>query len=180
MATREESLHLLLIDYEKSLAAVDKFDGIVVQILSWSIVTSGATLAYACDKKSIAFAAASCAIASGFFILACIFKAFQIDAMNHVFALETLLAGTEAEKANAESKYVFGIGHAIQKADQKRTLWVGRHPAFWYLRLFYFVLLATAIGAIFWIMSERNQPNHSPNPTPASVTPAAAQPTRQP
>ena len=175
MNTPDESL--LKLDYEKTLEAVDKFDNYLLQIKSWSVVFCGAVLAYGVDKKSIAVTTATIILAICFFVVACIYKTFQIDAMNHAYALETLLRPGHPERAKFEVGYQFGVGHAIKALTHAALDKTMGHPSLWHLRAFFALIICLAVAADVWIW--RTERNHPLKPI-TGLTSAPAPPTNPP
>ena len=142
---------MLLVDYEKSLAAVDKFEGILLQIQNWSIVGCGAVTAYGYEKSSSQIMLLASFLAILFGVFAHLYKAFQIDAMNHASLLELLLASPDP----IPETYVFGIGHNITGATWFNLRRALMHRALWYLHAFYVILMIMPIAGILFFRSSQ-------------------------
>src|SRR6266853_1358099 len=140
---------LLRLDYEKTLATVDKLDNCLLQIQNWAVVSCGSVLCYGVDKKSLAFTTATMLLSFCFYFVAHIYKTFQIDAMNHTYALEILLHAERPDPGYAkhETQYVFGIGHAIRPLTDDSLFKTMGHPKLWHFRGFFFLFAMLAVVA---------------------------------
>src|SRR5436189_4962075 len=89
---------ILKLDYEKTLAAIDKYDGHVQEIKNWSITACGAVLLLGLKEKSVAITMLTFLIAVGFCFVALICKTLLIGAQDHAAELETLIQGRDPKQ----------------------------------------------------------------------------------
>lgn len=138
---------LLQLDYEKSLAAVDKFEYCLLQIQNWSIVTCGAVTAFGHETQSFLILGLGVFLSLMFGVFALLYKGFQVDVMNHVSIVERALQHPNT----LSDDYVFGVGRSIRGATPSLFRLTLTIPALWYLRSFYLVLALVPLIGMFFI-----------------------------
>ncbi len=140
---------LLKLDYEKTLAAIDKYDGHVQQLKNWSITACGAVLLLGIKEKSLSITTLTIFIACGFWFVALICKAFLIAAWDRATELETVMG----KRPEVAASYEFGLVRAIpplttsMKALWRTSFhWLGRH-----VTQFYSLVIVVAILADLYL-----------------------------
>jgi hypothetical protein len=149
-----EQYKLLLLDYSKAPAAVDKFDDFLFRIKNWSIVSCGAVTAYGYDKMSCAVLFLGFLLAGMCGLLAHLYKSMQFDVMNRVYHLEEVLYPA-ADVTKLPRDYQFGIGHAFKGATMANLWKALRHSKLWYMHIFYAALAAIPLLAMLHLMIRR-------------------------
>jgi hypothetical protein len=135
------------LDYEKTLAAIDKYDSHVQEIKNWSITACGAILLLGLERKSVAITSLAIFVAIGFCFVALVCKTFLIAAWNHAKELEKLFrSGKELE-----SPYQFGLVLACPSRLTLKGLWrTARDPIGWHIPLFFgFIVIVTVVTDIY-------------------------------
>jgi hypothetical protein len=137
---------ILKLDYEKTLAAIDKYDGHVQEIKKWSITACGAVLLLGIREKSLAITTLTIFIACGFWFVALICKTFLIAAWERARKLECVMQGKVPEEV---ASYQFGFVHAISPSTTSIKIltrtsfhWLGRHVTQFYLLVIVVTILA--------------------------------------
>jgi hypothetical protein len=140
----------LKLDYERTLAAIDKYDGHVQTIKNWSITACGGLLLLGIKEKSWPITTLTIFIAFGFWFVALICKTFIIAAWEHARQLENAIQGGQE---NA-SFLTFGLVSAIDPSttSMKNLFhaschWLGRH-----VTQFYLIIIVVAILVDVWII----------------------------
>ena len=103
------------LDYEKRLAAIDKYDGHVQEIKNWSITACGAILVLGLKNKSVPIASLTILVAIGFCFAALICKTFLIAASTHAKELESLIRDGQ----KSEPRHQFGL---VWESPERLTL----------------------------------------------------------
>jgi len=103
------------LDYEKRLAAIDKYDGHVQEIKNWSITACGAIFVLGLKNKSVPIASLTILVAIGFCFAALICKTFLIAASTHAKELESLIRDGQ----KSEPRHQFGL---VWESPERLTL----------------------------------------------------------
>ncbi len=118
---------LLRLDYDKTLAFIDKADGQLWFIRNWALTANAAIIAFGVSAGSWAVILAALVLVVGFFGLELIVKSFHEDAIGQSYRLEELLV--KAAKGPLDlTDYEFGIGHTIKEPKFGRMVALACKP----------------------------------------------------
>src|SRR5437899_1814158 len=134
---------ILKLDYEKTLAAIDKYDGHIQEIKNWSITACGGVLAFGFKEHQWPITTLAAFLASGFCFVALICKSFLIAARAHAEKLETLIGDRCAEPEKGD----FGLVRAAPELTPKALMRTAIHPIGWHVTLFYSMIVLVTILA---------------------------------
>jgi hypothetical protein len=147
--TKEEK-KILLLDYEKTLAYIDKADGQLFQIRGWALGFCSAVVAFAVTQNAALILGGNCVLILAFCLLELIYKSFHDDAIARGHRLESIIKASLDPASPLPPDYVFGIGHQIQVPSLRRVLQILWRPTRWHVGALYVGLLAlTAISAVY-------------------------------
>ena len=139
-------------DYEKTLAAIDKYDGHVQEIKNWSLTACGGVLLFGLKEKSVAIMMLTWFMAVGFCFVALICKTLLIAARDHAAELEKLIQVWDQQE---QPQYRFGLVGSAPELRWKNLCQTAKHPLGWHVTAFYALIiivtsLAVIFGTLFW------------------------------
>lgn len=147
----------LIIDYSETLRSVDKFDNYLFRIKGWSILSCGAIVGYGYERGSYAIVFFASIIAILFGCMAFLYKRFHMDAMNHVYDIESnIKALYDSDDSIITKLEHYGLGHAIQSASFAELIKSIKHPKLWYMRIFYLIIATIPIFALLLLFIHSN------------------------
>jgi len=141
---------LLKIDYDKTLAFVDKMDDILFRIKNWAIVTSGAIIALAISINNRYALLVNLLLIYCFLVLELFYKCFHEDALIKSHLIEELLFSdpNNEQIQGKRQEYVFGLGHAINLPNARRMTWILFHR--FHMSFLYLILLVLNILGFYF------------------------------
>jgi hypothetical protein len=141
---------LLRLDYDKTLAFIDKADGQLWFIRNWALTANAAIIAVGVSTGSWAVILAALVLVAGFFTLELIVKSFHEDAIRQSFRLEELLV--QAARGELDlSDYEFGIGHTIKEPKFSRMFGIVLKPGRWHLSFLHIGLAIVDVLAMVFV-----------------------------
>jgi hypothetical protein len=149
MSTPTQIPEMLKLDYEKTLAAIDKHDGHVQEIKNWSITACGGVLAFGFKEHQWPIATVAALLAIGFWFVALICKTLLIAARSHAQRLEELIQSGNSE---LEKDYRFGLVRAAPKLTVETLMRTAVDPIGWHVTLFYSLIIFATILADLYIL----------------------------
>jgi hypothetical protein len=130
----------LKLDYEKTLAAIDKYDGHIQEIKKWSITVCGGVMAFGVKEQSWPITTLTAFLAASFWFVALICKSYLIAARAHAMKLEKLI------DEGGELKQPYGFG--LVSGPSRLSLWeTAFHPIAQHISIFYFLIVVVTILA---------------------------------
>ena len=129
----------VLLDYQYTSEFINKMDGVLFQIRSWSGVASAAVISYAVSRNSIRVLTGNILLSVCFLFIELIYKSFHEDGISHGYDLERIIHYDAVTNAGTPlpADYIFGIGHAIRPPRLKRILQILISRGRWHLQIFY-------------------------------------------
>ena len=142
---------ILKLDYEKTLAAIDKYDNHLQEIKNWSITACGAVLLLGLNEKSVPIMMLTFFMAVGFCFIALICKTLLIGARDRAKELETLIQGHDSKQ---KPHYTFGLVHSTAELRWRNLYRTAKDPFGWHVTAFYCLIiivasLAVVLGTLF-------------------------------
>ena len=151
----DQEREMLLLDYDKTLAFIDKAEGHLFQIRNWAIVSCSAVVAFAVSQQSPIVLAANVFLVSCFCLLEVIYKSFHEDGIQKSYYLEEVIQKSSDASFQLPEDYQFGIGHTIALPRPGKLLRILFNRDRWHIGALYvglFLLTALAAAYLKWLV----------------------------
>jgi hypothetical protein len=145
-----EIRQILFLDYDKTLAFIDKADGQLFQIRNWAIVSCSAVVAFAVSQKIPIILAANAFLVICFLFLELIYKSFHEDCLGKGHYLEVLIKQSLDPSFKLPTEYQFGIGHEIKAPKLRKMFKILFSCERWHICAVYLgLIIVTALAAVY-------------------------------
>ena len=151
MGNDTKIIDILKLDYEKTLAFVDKTDLLIFKIRNWVILTSSGVIAFGFTKDSYLILSLNVFIISAFMFIELIYKGFHESGIKHSFYLENQIQSYVKDK-DIDDKYIFGLGHAITPPDITVMLDILKKKTRWHIVAIYGLLVFATIFSMILLV----------------------------
>ena len=151
MADDSKVIEVLKLDYEKTLAFIDKTDLLIFKIRNWAILTSSAVIAFGFTKDSYFILTLNLFVISAFLFIELIYKGFHESGIGHSFYLENQIQSYFLGK-DIDSDYVFGLGHAIVHPDIKTMIANLKRKNRWHIVAIYGLLVFASLFSMLLLL----------------------------
>ena len=147
----KETKDLIVLDYEKSLAFIDKMDDRIFTIRKWTITSITAIIALAFTVENKYVLLGNISLILGFYTMELFYKGLRENIIGKRSRLEKLLQPFQDENELLDN-YTFGMEH-LREIPGLKEYWIIARDR-WHSTLFYIGL--TIITMTFWVLLSVN------------------------